>query len=355
MPTAESAIAREVDSAFAWIGGISLVLLVGITLVMILFAIRFRRSRNPRPTQIEGNAVLEVTWIVIPTLLVLWMFFKGYKGFAMMRDVPEGAMVVKVEARQWFWTFNYPEDEISSDRLFVPVNTPIKAELWAAEDDVVHSLYLPAFRVKEDCVPGQDTYLWFQADNVGTYNIFCAEYCGRDHSAMITTLEVLSEDDYRAWVAKTIADKNKPVVIAEAMNAASEEIEARDAPALYATYCSSCHGPEGRGGLVEGARDFTSSEGWKRSPQVTDIYRTLSEGIDGTQMRAFVNLSGWDRFALAHYVRRFNPQANAAQSSEEEIQQLVLDYKLGEEVGPGRTIPIERAMELIAEEATGGR
>ena len=299
--------------------------------------------------------MLEVTWIIIPTLLVIGMFFKGYKGFKMMRDVPEGAMVVKVEARQWFWTFNYPEAEISSDRLFVPVGTPVKVELWAAEDDVVHSFYLPAFRVKEDCVPGKETYMWFQADNIGTYNIFCAEYCGRDHSAMITTLEVLSEADYGEWVAMMIAKKNKPVIIEKAMDPAAEEIVACDGPALYATYCASCHGPEGRGGLVEGARDFAASDGWKRSPKVTDIYRTLSEGIEGTQMRAFVNISGWDRFALAHHVRRFNPEANTARSGEEEILQLVEDYRLGQEIGPAVTIPVEKAMELIAEEAMVGR
>ena len=109
MLLAVSEIARKVDEAFYWIGGICLVLLVGITIAMVMFVFKYRRSRNPIATQIEGNTPLEITWIVIPTLIVLVMFFKGYEGFKLMRSVPEGAMEINVEARSWAWTFIYPE------------------------------------------------------------------------------------------------------------------------------------------------------------------------------------------------------------------------------------------------------
>jgi len=351
MYLAQTAIAREVDSAFAWIGGICLVLLVGITVAMLYLVVRYRRRANPNPTPIHGNLALEVTWIIVPTVLVLFMFFKGYKGFAMMRDVPEDAMVVKVTAQQWFWTFTYPEQDVSVDRLFVPVNTPVKLEMTAPPDDVVHSLYIPAFRVKEDCVPGRETYLWFNAEKEGTYNIFCAEYCGKDHSAMLSELTVLSPEDYGAWLEKEVARKNKPVE----MDPTSEEIIACDAPSLYKTYCASCHGPSGRGGLVDDARDFTSLAEWKQGTKKTDIFRTISEGVDGTQMRAFINISPWDRFALAHHVAAFNQSGGRPESTPEDAQQLMEEYRLGGKEEPRQTISIDEAMRAISREAIATR
>ncbi|MEW6073260.1 MAG: cytochrome c oxidase subunit II [Planctomycetota bacterium] len=351
MLSAQSDIAREVDSAFAWIGGICLVLLVGITLAMVLFLVRYRRSRHPRPARIEGHLGLEITWIVIPTLLVLFMFFKGYKGFRMMRDVPPNAMVVDVVAQRWFWTFTYPAASVSADQLYVPVDRPVKLQLTSPETDVVHSLYLPAFRVKEDCVPGRGTYLWFQAERVGIYNIFCAEYCGRDHSSMLTKLHVLSPPDYERWLADQIAAKNKPIVIEQAMDPRSEDIVACDAPSLFRTYCVSCHGADGTGGLIENARDFTRLDGWKRSSKVTDIYRTLSLGIEGTQMRPFPNLRPWDRFALAHHVAAFYAAADRPVATDEEIQALVKEYALDQLPIPRDTISIEESMHAIAAEA----
>jgi cytochrome c oxidase subunit II len=348
MLPAESIVARSVDSAFAWIGGICLVLLIGITIAMIWFVVRYRQKRNPVPTQIEGNLKLEITWIIIPLILVIFMFFKGYDGFKLMRNVPANAMVVEVEAAQWFWSFRYPEEGITSDKLYAPVDRPVKLELHAADNEVVHSLYLPAFRIKEDCVPGTDTYLWFQSETVGTFNIFCAEYCGRDHSSMISELIVLSEADYEAWIEEQLALQNKPIEIVEAMDPASEMIVACDGAALYKTYCISCHGDDGRGGLVEDARSFTSSAGWKKSPKVTDIYRTLSEGIEGTRMRSFINVPPWDRFALAHHVAAFGAEFEC---TEDDISKLVEEYRLGEDVAPEATITITEAMQRIAEEA----
>ncbi len=343
-----SDIAASVDNAFYWIGGISLFLLVGVTVVMIAFVIKYRRSKNPRATQIAGNTPLEITWIVLPTLLVLFMFFKGYEGFKLMRDIPEDAMTVEVLAQQWFWTFNYPEEGISSPELYVPVNTPIRFNLTAR--DVVHSFYLPAFRVKEDCVPGRQNRMWIDPKREGTYNIFCAEYCGKDHSKMLSLLHVLSEEAYREWLEEKTADRNKPVDMAKAMDPNSEEIKERDGSILFKTYCISCHGKEGRGGLVEGARDFHSLEGWNRGPKLVDIYRTLEEGIEDTQMRAFDHLPPWDRFALMHYAASFYEGADRPKSTPGEIEELKKEYRLDEVKAPKDTISIEKAMDAIIEE-----
>lgn len=346
-----SEVAGKVDEAFIWIGGICIVLLVGITLTMVLFILKYRRDRNPKATQIEGNLKLELTWIIIPTLIVLFMFYKGYEGFKMMRSVPENAITIKVLAQKWFWTFIYPEGDFSSPELYAPRDQPVRLDLTAPEEDVVHSFYLPAFRVKEDCVPGKDTYLWFDAKKEGTYNIFCAEYCGKDHSKMISKLIVLSPEDYRAWVDKKIADKNKPVVMEQAMDPKSQAIRERDGDALYLTYCVSCHGKEGQGGLVEGSRDFRSLEGWKQGTKITDIYRTLENGIEGTQMRSFKNLPPWDRFALAHKVASFYKGADRPESTPEEVEKLKQDYSLGKQPQVRQKISIEDAMKAIVEES----
>jgi len=351
MLLASTGIVDKVDEAFLWLGGISLVLLLGIVAAMLLFIFRYRRGRHPKAVQIHGNTPLEITWIVIPTIIVLFMFYKGYEGFKLMRTPPPDAKVIEVEARQWSWTFRYPEEGISASELTVPVGVPIKLLLTSPPEDVVHSFYLPAFRVKEDCVPGRQNHLWFQADRIDTYNIFCAEFCGKDHAKMLSLLHVVSAEDYDAWVDRVIAEKNKPIVIEKAIDPNSEEIRERNAPVLYQTYCASCHGPQGRGGLVEGARNFTSLQGWKQGTRLIDIYRTLEKGVPGTQMRSFNNLSPWDRFALMHHVAAFYAGDDRPPTSKEEWTKLVEEFKLDKPPEIRRTFPIEEAMESIAEEA----
>ena len=204
-----SEITRVVDNAFLWIGGVCIVMLVLITITMIFFAIRYGHGRHPEAAHIAGNNRLEITWTVIPTLIVLLMFFKGYEGFEFMRAIPDDAMEVDVLARQWSWTFTYPEQEVSSSILYVPVGRAVKFNLTAPTNDVVHSFYVPAFRVKEDCVPGRTNHMWFKPEKVGTYNVFCAEYCGRDHSKMITVMQVVSVADFDQWLKKLVADKKQ--------------------------------------------------------------------------------------------------------------------------------------------------
>ena len=190
---AATEIAREVDSTLLFFLIFSLVLLVGIVATMIAFAVKYRRSANPQVTQIEGNLKLEIAWTIVPTILVIGLFFVGYKGFAMMRDAPAGAMEVHVMAQQWFWTFTYKDSGVTTTELTVPVDTPVKLNITAPASDVLHSFYVPAFRIKEDAVPGMNTWLWFEADRLGTYNVFCAEFCGKDHSRMISERQRIAE------------------------------------------------------------------------------------------------------------------------------------------------------------------
>lgn len=191
-----SSIAGTVDFVFFYIVGISVVFLVAITFLMVYFIIKYHRSKNIPPANIEGHTLLEVTWTVIPTILVLSMFYYGWYGFKEMRNVPKDAAVVKVTGRMWSWLFEY-ENGKQSDVLKLPVNKPVKLELESL--DVIHSFYVAAFRVKEDVVPGMNNYISLTPTMVGTYDAQCAEYCGLRHSYMMTKVEVMPEEKFQEW------------------------------------------------------------------------------------------------------------------------------------------------------------
>jgi len=191
---------EAIDPVFIFIFGASLVLLLGIAATMVFFVVRYRRSRSPEPTsQVEGNVWLEIVWTGLPCVLVMAMFFYGWSGYLALRNVPKGAMEVTATARMWSWSFTYPNGKISS-KLYVAVNKPVKVELVSS--DVIHGFYLPAFRVKRDVVPGMKNYAWFVAAKPGSYDLFCSQYCGTGHSAMITTVEALPEAEFTAWLAQ---------------------------------------------------------------------------------------------------------------------------------------------------------
>ncbi|HXE96913.1 MAG TPA: cytochrome c oxidase subunit II [Dongiaceae bacterium] len=191
---------EAIDPVFMFIFGACLVLLIGITAAMITFVIRYHRSRAPEPTsQVESNLWLEIVWSAFPTLLVMAMFWYGWAGYRALRDVPKGAMEVTATARTWSWEFRYDNGK-TSPRLYVPAGKPVRVEL--VSKDVIHGFFLPAFRVKRDVVPGMSNYAWFVATKPGSYDLFCSQYCGTGHSAMITTVEALPEAEFAAWLSQ---------------------------------------------------------------------------------------------------------------------------------------------------------
>ncbi len=219
----------SVDDIFLVIVAVSLVLLIGVTAAMVWFAVRYNRKRHPRAENIEGNLTLEIVWTVIPTLLVLAIFWVGWKGFVYQRTVPADAMLVKVTARMWSWQFAY-ENGRTDSVLRLPAGRAVKLSITSA--DVLHSLFIPAFRVKEDCVPAMETYLWFRPEQEGSYDLFCSEYCGAAHSSMITTVEVLPEAEFQAWYRG-----------GEARAAA---VKGPDGAALFQEKgCGACHSTDG--------------------------------------------------------------------------------------------------------------
>jgi len=192
--------AGKVDSAFMFIVACCVILLAIVTVCMVFFLIRYNHRRHPRPEHVKENILLEVIWTVIPTILVIFMFYFGWVDFEFIRNPPRGAIPVEVTARQWSWLFTYDNGK-QDDILRVPLERPVRLIMTSV--DVLHCLFIPAFRIKEDCVPGMKTHLWFTADEVGSYDIYCTEYCGVGHSHMRSKVVVMAPEDFDKWRSAT--------------------------------------------------------------------------------------------------------------------------------------------------------
>lgn len=227
-----SNLGTKVDTTFLFILIVSISLLVIITFSMIYFIIKYSRKKNPFSTNIEGNTFLEISWTLIPTILVLVMFYYGWTGYNVTRNVPKDAIVIKVTGRMWSWLFEY-ENKKQTDFLYLPVNKPVKLILMSS--DVIHSLYVPAFRVKQDAVPGMENILWFVPTRLGSYDLMCAEYCGERHSYMLSKVIVIPEAEFKVWYGAVYL-KVKPEEDKEKSNAIK---------ILKLKGCLACHSIDG--------------------------------------------------------------------------------------------------------------
>jgi cytochrome c oxidase subunit 2 len=199
-PEAASSIAFEVDLLYFFILAVCSFFAVLVSALVVYFAVKYRR-RHPDEVgaDIHGSIALELLWTVIPFILAMVMFVWGAKVYFDIARPPADSMEVFVVGKQWMWKVQHPEGVREINELHVPVNRNVKITLGS--EDVLHDYYIPAFRVKMDAVPGKLTTMWFRATKPGVYQIFCAEYCGTQHSGMIGHVTVLEEHDYEAWLA----------------------------------------------------------------------------------------------------------------------------------------------------------
>ncbi len=198
-----SNLAQGVDTAFVVILSVCFFFLIGLTIVLLVFIYRYNEKRHPVAEQIEGNNKLEVLWTVIPLILVIAMFYYGWAGWKpLYSDAPKDSMPIKVIGRMWNWRFEY-ENGKKTDTLFIPQGKPVVLDLVSM--DVIHSFYIPAFRFKMDVIPGKKLTGWFIGNSPGIYDIFCAEYCGLQHSGMYTAVKVLPVDKFDTWYIDTTA------------------------------------------------------------------------------------------------------------------------------------------------------
>jgi cytochrome c oxidase subunit 2 len=186
-----------VDSAFLIITGISVFFLVTLTALMIFFVVKYNRKKGKPAVQVKDNPWLEITWITIPMILVLYMFYIGWEGFIPMRQAPKDAMEVTAIGKMWKWEFEYSGNKFA-DTLVLPINKPVKVNL--VSKDVLHGFFVPAFRIKEDVVPQKKNYSWFIPGELGQYDLFCTVYCGVSHSYMSAIVKIVSQAEYDKWI-----------------------------------------------------------------------------------------------------------------------------------------------------------
>ncbi len=200
LPPPASTIASEYDALFYFIYGLSVFFFVIICSGTVFFAIKYRAKKGDEEKLTSGfchSTPLELLWSVIPTLLMFVIFVWGFKLYMRYFVIPANATEIKVTAWQWNWNFTYGEGA-QSNVLVVPKGKPVK--LLMSSNDVIHSLFIPDFRVKMDVLPNRYSSMWFQCDYEGEYDLYCTEYCGQQHSTMVTRVIVKSESDYQKWI-----------------------------------------------------------------------------------------------------------------------------------------------------------
>lgn len=232
LPQQSTEIAAEVDELFGFTMLLTLIFFVIIFVMTVYLAVKYRHNSQNEvaSSDLDHNIAWEGAWVVVPSILCLVLFVWGFRVFVKQGVAPDNALEIQVTAKQWAWQFDYPNGT-NNNQLYVPSGRPVKLVMHS--NDVLHSFYIPDFRIKSDVIPNRYTTVWFEAPEVGSHDIYCTEYCGTSHSNMNRTVYVLSEEDYGKKMAefKAEADRDK----------SPAELGAE----LYAANCSSCHSIDG--------------------------------------------------------------------------------------------------------------
>jgi cytochrome c oxidase subunit 2 len=232
-PQQASSQAGQVDAIYFFMVAVTAFFGLLIAGLIVAFAVKYRR-RHPDDVgvAIHGSLALELLWTIIPFVVAMGMFAWGAKVFFDLTRAPAGAMEIFVVGKQWMWKVQHASGQREINELHVPIGRPVK--LIMGSEDVLHSYYIPAFRVKADVIPGRYNTMWFEATRPGTYHLFCAEYCGTKHSGMIGSVIAMEPTEYQVWLDGGKAEES-PV-------AAGEKL-------FQAQGCASCHqaGPSQRG------------------------------------------------------------------------------------------------------------
>src|ERR1700735_40449 len=249
-PEAASSIAEGVDHLYFALTFITLFFTFVIFSTILFFMVKYRRrAENERPADTEDNLGLELTWTIIPTLICAGLFLWASSLYFENSRPPSASTEIFVIGKQWMWHIQHPEGVREINELHVPVGVPVK--LTMTSEDVIHDFYIPAFRVKKDVMPGRYSSIWFQPTETGTFHLFCAQYCGTDHSEMIGWVYVMSPTDYAAWLA----------------GGTKNESMAQMGGRLFSQLgCVACH----------------SSDNSGRGPSLAGIYGTTEKMIEGS-------------------------------------------------------------------------
>jgi cytochrome c oxidase subunit 2 len=305
-PARASTTAGSVDALFIFLVALCTLVSVAIFAVIVVFALQYRRRKGVVAEQIEGSTALEITWSIIPLGIFIMIFMWGAVIYFTERTPPRGATEVYVVAKQWMWKLQHEEGQREINELHVPVGRDVK--LILTSQDVIHSFYVPAFRIKQDVLPGRYTTAWFHPTKAGTYHLFCAEYCGTQHSGMIGQVVVLEPAQYQAWLSG---------------GGATGTLASNGQNLFLQLGCSTCHrsdtqgrGPNlvgvfGKPVQLEDGRIVTADENYVRE----SILSPGSKVVSGFKpiMPVFQGLVNEEQLnALVAYVKSLNPSPSGA-------------------------------------------
>lgn len=306
-PQQASTFARDVDMLYFFILAVCSFFALAVAASVVYFGLRYRRThRSEIGARIEGSLPLELMWSVIPTIIAMFMFGWGATVFYHLRRPPAEAMQIYAVGKQWMWKFQHVEGQREINELHIPAGRPIKITL--SSEDVLHSLYFPAFRTKIDAIPGRYTELWFEADTPGAYHIFCTEYCGTNHSGMIGTVTVLEPAAFQAWLQG---------------GGEGGTLAQRGARLFESLACNSCHLDTGRGrgpslkdivGKTETLRDGSTvvvDDAYLRESILTSQAKIVS-GFEPLMPTFQGLISEENLVALIEHVKSMSPKATTA-------------------------------------------
>jgi cytochrome c oxidase subunit 2 len=313
-PDSASTLSGEVDRLFIAWSAISVFFSLLIAGLILYFMVRYRRRHAEDVGANERAAMwLEVGWSVVPLLIMLAMFVWGTRVFFRIFRPPADAVELYAHGKQWMWKVQHPGGQREINTMHVPVGRPIRVTL--ASQDVIHSFFIPAFRIKQDAVPGRFTALWFEATKPGVYHLFCAEYCGTEHSRMIGSVVAMEPRDYESWLAG---------------GAAGKSMAASGAELFQALACVTCHraasaGRIARGPVLDGlynsqvklanGRTLTADDNYLRESILTPAARLVA-GWDPLMPTFQGQVSEEQLTELIAYIRSLGP-AGGAQNREQ--------------------------------------
>lgn len=251
IPEQASTVAGQVDAIFYTLVALSVIFGLGVAVIIVFFAIRYREGMDVNRDKIlTEDLKLELTWSFIPFVLAMGVFAWSAVVFFNIQTPPADALEVYIIGKQWMWQAQHPSGKSEINRLHVPVDQPVK--LIMTSQDVIHDFYIPAFRVKQDVVPGRYTTMWFEATQTGEYHLFCAEYCGADHSKMIGSIVVMEQLEYERWLSGS--------------GDSSQSLAELGAQLFTQRSCDTCHLPDGGG----------------RGPSLVGIFGETAQLADGS-------------------------------------------------------------------------
>ena len=316
MPAQASETSVLVDQLFNFLMGIAVVIFLVVEGALVYAVIRFRRRAGDESEgpAIHGNNTLEVVWILIPAIIVVVISIYSYQVLKRIERVPHSPLVVRVIGQQFIWTFEYPENGVSSTSLHLPVDRPVQFQIESK--DVIHSFWIPEFRIKRDATPGQISELTVTPTQLGRYPIRCAELCGAGHAAMIGEVVVETVEKFDAW----LASGGREVVVTSSDGETSAIAGEPDGRAVFVEYgCGACHllSDGGGAGIV--------------GPVLDGISTRAAERIDGLSAQEYIyaSISAPNSYVVDGFAEGVMPSTYTELMAPEQISALV-EYLLAQ-------------------------